>query len=470
MTRLDADICVIGAGAGGLSVAAGAARMGARVVLVEGNKMGGDCLNHGCVPSKALISVAAHAQALRVPGAAVAPVRPEVDYAAAMDHVARAIAAIAPIDSQERFEGLGVTVIRDWGRFVSPTELQAGDHIVKARRFVVATGSRPFVPPIDGLDRVPYLTNETIFDLRERPEHLIIIGGGPIGIEMAQAHARLGSRVTVIEAAKALGREDRDLAEVALARLRAEGVTILDGVTADRISGGPGVSVHTARGEITGSHLLIAIGRQVDLERLALDKAGVAHDRRGVTVGPGLRSVSNRRVHAVGDAAGGLQFTHLAGYHAGIVIRSALLGLPARARTDHIPRVTYSDPEIAHVGLGEDEARARFGDRLTVIRQHFADNDRAITSGRTDGMIKLLVVRGRPVGVGIVGAGAGELIGIWALALANRLRLSAIANTVLPYPTLAEINKRAASAYFSPKLFESPMVKRVVSLVQQWIA
>jgi len=326
------------------------------------------------------------------------------------------------------------------------------------------------VPPIDGLDRVPYLTNETIFDLRERPEHLIIIGGGPIGIEMAQAHARLGSRVTVIEAAKALGREDRDLAEVALARLRAEGVTILDGVTADRISGGPGVSVHTARGEITGSHLLIAIGRQVDLERLALDKAGVAHDRRGVTVGPGLRSVSNRRVHAVGDAAGGQQFTHLAGYHAGIVIRSALLGLPARARTDHIPRVTYSDPEIAHVGLGEDEARARFGDRLTVIRQHFADNDRAITSGRTDGMIKLLVVRGRPVGVGIVGAGAGELIGIWALAQANRLRLSAIANTVLPYPTLAEINKRAASAYFSPKLFESPMVKRVVSLVQRWIA
>jgi pyruvate/2-oxoglutarate dehydrogenase complex dihydrolipoamide dehydrogenase (E3) component len=342
--------------------------------------------------------------------------------------------------------------------------------VIAARRFVIATGSSPFVPPIPGVETTPYFTNETIFGLRERPEHLVIIGGGPIGMEMAQAHARLGSRVTVIEAAKAMGRDDPELAAIVLDSLRQEGVEIIEGQGATELSGSEGaVAVDLADGRrIEGSHLLMAVGRKVNLERLDLDKAGVSHDR-GVRVGPDLRSTGNRRVYAVGDAAGGLQFTHVAGYHAGIVVRSAILGLPAKERTDHIPRVTYTDPELAQVGLTEAEARKKHGARLTVVRAEFSGNDRAIAEGRTRGFVKVMVAGGRPVGASIVGAQAGELIQPWSLAIANRLKMSAISNMVAPYPTLGEVNKRAASAYFTPKLFGSPTIKRVVGLVQRWL-
>jgi pyruvate/2-oxoglutarate dehydrogenase complex dihydrolipoamide dehydrogenase (E3) component len=470
MPQIKTDLCIIGAGSGGLSVAAGAVQMGAKVVLIEGHKMGGDCLNYGCVPSKALIAAGKQAYALGH-GAAfgISDVVPSVDFAAVKDHVDRVIATIAPVDSQERFEKLGVHVIRDWGRFTSATELQAGDTIITARRFIVATGSRPLIPAIPGIDSITVHTNETIFDLRERPGHLLIIGGGPIGMEMAQAHRRLGCDVTVIEGAKALGRDDPELAEILLAQIRAEGVRIFEGAKAERISATGGVTVHTTAGDFTGSHLLMAVGRQVNLDRLDLDKAGVAHDRRGVTVGTDLRSVTNRRVYAVGDAAGGRMFTHVAGYHAGIIIRSAVLGLPARERTDHIPTATYTDPELAQVGLTEAEARARHGTALEVASYDFQHNDRAIAEGKTTGRIKVMIVKGRPVGASIVGAQAGEMIGLWAMALANRLKMSAIANTVLPYPTLGEINKRAAGAYFSPRLFDSPLVKRVVGFVQRWL-
>jgi len=382
--------------------------------------------------------------------------------------VARVIASIAPLDSQQRFEGLGVRVIRDYGKFISPTELEAGGFTIRARRFVVATGSRPFVPPIPGVDAVPYFTNETIFALREQPRHLIVIGGGPIGIEMAQAHRRLGCEVTVIEGAKALGRDDPELAAVVLDALRAEGVAIIEGAPVVRLAGGPG-AIEVVLGDgrtITGSHLLMAVGRVVALERLNLDAAGVAFSRRGVTVGADLRS-SNRRVYAVGDAAGGLQFTHVASYHAGVVVRSMLLGLPSKAVTRHIPWVTYSDPELAQVGLTEAEARAAHGAALTVLRHAFADNDRAQAEGATKGLIKVMVVRGRPIGVSIAGAQAGELIGLWALAIAARLKIGSIAGMVLPYPTLGEVSKRAAGAYFSPKLFDSSVVKWVVRLVQR---
>jgi len=469
MTHIETDICIIGAGSGGLSIAAAAAQMGARVVLVEGGEMGGDCLNAGCVPSKALIAAAKHAHAMTTGGPfGVTPVKPEVDFGAVKDHVARVIASIAPTDSQQRFEGLGVRVIRDYGKFISPTELEAGGFTIRARRFVVATGSRPFVPPIPGVDAVPYFTNETIFALREQPRHLIVIGGGPIGIEMAQAHRRLGCEVTVIEGAKALGRDDPELAAVVLDALRAEGVAIIEGAPVVRLAGGPG-AIEVVLGDgrtITGSHLLMAVGRVVALERLNLDAAGVAFSRRGVTVGADLRS-SNRRVYAVGDAAGGLQFTHVASYHAGVVVRSMLLGLPSKAVTRHIPWVTYSDPELAQVGLTEAEARAAHGAALTVLRHAFADNDRAQAEGATKGLIKVMVVRGRPIGVSIAGAQAGELIGLWALAIAARLKIGSIAGMVLPYPTLGEVSKRAAGAYFSPKLFDSSVVKWVVRLVQR---
>ena len=464
-----ADLCVIGGGSGGLSVAAGAVQMGARVVLVEGARMGGDCLNSGCVPSKALIAAArcAHAMTAGAPFG-VAPAVPEVDYAAVKDHVAGVIAGIAPHDSVERFEGLGVRVIEARGRFLSPRELQAGDSVIRARRFVIATGSSPLVPPIPGLDSVPFETNETIFGLRECPAHLIVIGGGPIGIELAQAHRRLGSAVTVLEGQKALLRDDPELAAIALERIRAEGVEIVEGALAERVTGTAGeITVHVKGGaRYRGSHLLVAVGRRPNTEGLGLDVAGVEHGRGGIAVGADLKT-TNRRIYAIGDVAGSLQFTHVANYHAGIVIRSALLGLPARARTDHIPWATYTDPELAHVGLTEEAARRRHGRRLEVVRFDFAANDRARTERATAGRIKVMVVRGRPVGASIAGTQAGEMIQLWALAIANRLKMGAVAAMVSPYPTLGEINKRVAGAYFSPRLFDSPMLKRLVRLVQR---
>ncbi len=470
MERLTADLCVIGAGSGGLSVAAGAAQMGARVILVEGGRMGGDCLNYGCVPSKALIAAARHAHAM-TSGApfGIAPVVPVVDHAATKDHVARVIAGIAPHDSVERFERLGVTVIREYGRFVSRDTLEAGDNAIRARRFVIATGSSPVIPPIPGLDKVSCLTNENIFDLRERPEHLIVIGGGPIGIELAQAHRRLGSRVTVLEGLRALAREDPELAAVALARTRAEGVEIIEGARVERVSNGDGgIRVHVGEGRVyEGSHLLVAVGRKANTDRLNLKAAAVQTDRGGIRVDARLKT-SNRRIYAIGDVAGGLQFTHMANYHAGIVIRSALFGLPARVRTAHIPRVTYTDPELAQVGLTEDEARQRHGDRLEVVRFDYAENDRARAELATEGLIKVMVVKGRPVGASIVGAQAGELIQIWAMAIANGLKMGAIAAMVAPYPTLGEINKRVAGAYFSPRLFENPWLRRLVRMVQRF--
>lgn len=471
MERIKADVLIIGAGSGGLSIAAGASQMGANVVLLEGHKMGGDCLNFGCVPSKALIAAGKQAHAMRTGEKyGVSPVMPEVNYSAAKDHVHNVIETIAPVDSQERFEGFGVKVIREFGRFISPTEVQAGDTVITARRIVIATGSGPFVPPIPGIENVTYYTNENIFDLREKPEHLIVIGGGPIGMEMAQAHIRLGSKVTVIEGAKAMGKDDPEAAAVVLERLRAEGIEIVEEAQAEEISqDGDVISVKTPKGTFSGSHVLMAVGRKVNIDKLDLDKGNVAHDR-AVKVGPDLRSVTNKKVYAVGDAAGGLQFTHVAGYHAGVVIRSMLFGLPSKQRTDHIPWVTYTDPELAQVGLTEADAIQKFGNHaVSVARFDYDENDRAISEGKTVGFIKVMVVKGRPVGATIVGSQAGELIGVWALAIANKLKMSAIANMVAPYPTLGEINKRAAGAYFSPKLFDNPTVKRVVGFVQKYM-
>ena len=470
MEKITADICIIGAGSGGLSIAAGAAQMGARVVLVEGGEMGGDCLNAGCVPSKALLAAGKAAHAMRN-GATfgVAPVEPMIDFAAVKDHIARTIATIAPMDSQERFEGFGVRVIRAWGSFTSPRDLMAGDHVIRARRFVIATGSRPFIPPIPGIETVPYLTNESIFAQRVRPDHLLILGGGPIGIEMAQAHRRLGCAVTVIEGAKPLGRDDPDCAAVVLAALTSEGVTVKAGNSVARLRVvAAGVEAVLDNGEtITGTHLLVAAGRAVALDKLNLPVAGVNFSRKGITVGPNLRS-TNRRIFAVGDAAGGLQFTHVAGAHAGIVIRQALFGLPAKFATNAIPWVTYTDPELAQVGLTEAEARARHGAALTVIRQDFHHNDRATAEAKAHGLLKLMVVQGRPVGASIVGPQAGELIGLWALAISANLKISTVAGMIAPYPTLGEISKRAAGAYFSPTLFDNPRLKQVVRLVQ-WL-
>lgn len=467
MARIDTDLCVIGAGSGGLSLAAGAVQMGARVVLIEGHEMGGDCLNTGCVPSKALLAAAKAAAAARggrfgVTGQAT------VDFAAAKDHVAAAIAAIAPHDSQERFEGLGVHMIRAWARFISPTEVVAGATTIRARRFVIATGSHALIPPIPGIDGVPALTNETIFALHECPRHLLILGGGPIGLEMAQAHRRLGAEVTVIEAARCLLREDPEAAALVVARLRTEGVTILEGQAVAQVSAVDGVTLHLADGTtVNGSHLLVAAGRAPALDRLDLPAAGVAFTAQGVTVGEDLTSTTNRRVMVIGDAAGRGQFTHLAAHHAGLVIRRAVLGLPAKLRVDHIPRVTFTDPELAQVGPTEAEARLSHGTALTVLRADYAGNDRAIAEGLTTGFVKVLAHKGRIIGATVIGAQAGEVIAPLALAVSSRMKLSGLAGVVLPYPTLSELGKRAAGAYFSPKLFDNSALKGWVRLVQR---
>lgn len=471
MAHFKTDLLVIGAGSGGLSVVAGAVQMGADVILLEGHRMGGDCLNYGCVPSKALLA-AGHAAHAMTSGAAmgITPVVPQIDYAAAKDHVARVIAQIEPVDSQERFEGLGAKVIRAFGQFTGPDTVQAGGDTITARRIVIATGSRPLVPPIPGLDTVPYLTNETLFDLREKPDHLLIIGGGPIGMEMAQAHRRLGCEVTVIEGARALGKDDPELAALVLDKLRGEGVNIVEEAHAADISGKAGaIAVTVKDGRVfKGTHLLIAVGRKPNTEKLNLEAAGIATTKSGIKVDDRMRT-TNKRVFAIGDVAGGMQFTHVAGYHAGLIIRQALFGLPARQKTAHIPWATYTDPELAQVGLTEADARKTYGPALEVARFDYHHNDRAIATLHTKGLIKVMVHKGRPVGVSIVGHQAGELIALWSMAIANNLKMSAVAGMVAPYPTLSEINKRAAGAYFSPRLFDNPMVKRVVGLVQKWL-
>ena len=471
MTNLKTDILVIGAGSGGLSVAAGAVQMGADVILLEGHKMGGDCLNYGCVPSKALIASgkAAHAQA-HAAKYGVASVTPKVDYAAAKDHVHDVIAQIAPTDSVERFEGLGVRVIQEYGEFLSPTEVKAGEHIITARRIVISTGSSPFVPPVPGLDSVPYETNETLFDLREKPGHLLIVGGGPIGMEMAQAHVRLGSKVTVIEGMKALGKDDPEMAAIVLDRMREDGIEIAEDAMAGEVRGKAGaIEIEAKDGRVfKGTHLLMAVGRKPNTDRLNLEAAGIETTRAGIKVDAAMKT-TNRKVYAIGDVAGGLQFTHMAGYHAGIIIRSALFGLPARARTDHIPWATYTDPELAQVGLTEAQAREVHGDALEVVRFEYLHNDRAIAERKTTGLIKVMVMKGKPVGASIAGHQAGELINLWALVLANGLKMKHVAAMVAPYPTIGEINKRAAGAYFSPRLFDNPTVKKAVGFVQRWL-
>ncbi|THH34448.1 dihydrolipoamide dehydrogenase [Aliishimia ponticola] len=471
MEQIKTDILVIGAGSGGLSVASGAVQMGADVVLLEGHKMGGDCLNFGCVPSKALIASgkAAYGQAHSdVYG--VANVVPQVDYAAAKDHVHDVIAQIAPVDSQERFEGLGVRVIREYGSFISDTQVKAGDAVITARRIVIATGSSPLVPPIPGLDDVPYETNETVFDLRTRPDHLLIIGGGPIGMEMAQAHIRLGTKVTVIEGDRALGKDDPEAAALVLESQRAEGVIIEEGAKAEKISGtGGAIEVLAADGRVfKGSHLLMAVGRKSNIDKLNLDAAGIETTKTGIKVDDSLRT-TNRKVYAIGDVAGGMQFTHVAGYHAGVIIRSILFGLPSKASTSHIPWATYTDPELAQIGLTEEQAREEHGDRMEVARFDFHHNDRLIAERKTKGFIKAMIVKGRPVGVTIVGHQAGELINFWSLVMVNKLKMSQVSAMVSPYPTVTEVNKRVAGAYFTPRLFENPTVKRVVGLIQRFV-
>ncbi|HYE43883.1 MAG TPA: FAD-dependent oxidoreductase, partial [Caulobacteraceae bacterium] len=374
MREMKADLVVIGAGSGGLSVAAGAAQLGLEVVLFEKGEMGGDCLNTGCVPSKALIAAAQAAHDARTAARLGVTVgEPQVDFAAVMAHVHAAIAAIAPHDSQERFEGLGCTVVREHARFTGPRTVESDSVRVHAGKVVIATGSRPRIPPIPGLDAVSFLTNETIFALTALPPRLLVLGAGPIGLELGQAFRRLGSEVVVIEAGEPLPREDRDLAGPVLEQLAADGLEIRAGLTVERVEHADSGLALLAGGErIEGSHLLVATGREPVLDRLGLEAAGVAVTDRGVAVDRQLRSTTNRHVFAVGDAAGREAFTHVAGTHASLFIRKALFAQPVDVEKLVVPRVTYTDPEIAAVGLSDAEARQAHGDALKVLTVPFS--------------------------------------------------------------------------------------------------
>jgi pyruvate/2-oxoglutarate dehydrogenase complex dihydrolipoamide dehydrogenase (E3) component len=466
------DICVIGAGSGGLAVAAAAAAFGRKVVLIERHQMGGQSLNCGCIPSKALLAAGKRARAMRTASLfGIGSVEPEIDPRAVHDHIQGVIAALAPNAAAERFTGLGVRVIRAAARFTSKSTVEAGERRIKARRFVIATGSTPLVPAIPGLDTVPYLTNETIFGAQERFQHLIVIGAGAIALELAQAYARLGSRVTVLAADKPLAHEDPELASAVLAQLAAEGVDVHAGAQIDRVEGGLGrVRAHVSVGGesrvVEGSHLLIAAGRTPAISDLGLEAAGIRHDDTGIKVNAKLKT-SNRRVFAIGDVTGAAPLADVAQCQADIVIRRTLFGQSAKFDATLIPRVTFTDPELAHVGLSEAEAVKAAG-KINVLRWPYRENDRAQVERQTEGHIKVITAAsGRVLGASIVGAAAAELIQIWALAIAQKLPIKAMIGWISPYPTLSEINKRVAYRYYGTRP-GNPKLRRMIGFLSRF--
>jgi pyruvate/2-oxoglutarate dehydrogenase complex dihydrolipoamide dehydrogenase (E3) component len=471
---LTPDICVIGAGAGGLSVAAAAAAFGVPVVLIEQSKMGGECLNYGCVPSKALLAAARRFADLKtLPAFGISVADAAVDFAKVRAHIRDVIAAIAPNDSAERFTGLGVQVIAGTAQFIDRRTIAVGDDItIKARRVVIATGSSPATPLMQGLDTVEFLTNETIFDLAECPQHLIVIGGGPVGLELAQAFRRFGAAVTVIEARTPLGNDDPECVDVVLAALGRDGIAIHPGVNVKNVSktaDGIEVAFESPAGPktVSGSHLLVAAGRQPNIGALNLEAAGIRVDANGIIVDRRLRT-RNKKVYAIGDVAGVPRLTHAANYHAGLVVRNALFRLRPKVNYSEVPQVTFTDPEIAHIGLTEADARKKRFRKMRVLRWSYHDNDRAQAERETHGHIKVVTdKRGRILGTTIVGPQAGELISLWTLAIAQNLNIRSMASLVAPYPTLSEISKRAAISYFGPSLM-SPLLRRIIVWLRRW--
>jgi pyruvate/2-oxoglutarate dehydrogenase complex dihydrolipoamide dehydrogenase (E3) component len=383
-----------------------------------------------------------------------------VDWTRVSAHVHGVIDTIAPIDSQERFEGLGVRVVRERARFTDARTIVSDSLEVRARIMVIAAGARASAPPIPGLSDVPYLTNETIFEIDTLPGHLLIVGAGAIGLELGQAFRRLGAKVTLIEAGELLGGADEQAAEVLRAKLAIEGVTLLESTKIERIEGAPGaIVVHIASGpqRIEGTHILVAAGRKPNVEDLGLEAAGVGYDKRGVTTDAYLRT-SNKRSYALGDIASREQFTHAAGLHGSLFVRNALFKLsPGRADAPPIPRVIYTEPEYAAVGMSEKEARERWGDKVRVLSAPMHDNDRAQTDRDTEGFARIIVRdNGEILGAVIVGAHAGETIATVALAIASKLKIAAFTSSFVPaYPTRAEILKRAAGQFYTESLFSA---------------
>jgi len=470
---LKPDFCVIGAGSGGLSFAAGAAQMGARVVLLESKKMGGDCLNYGCVPSKALIAAAKFGhESLRSKDFGWVCEEPRVDFKKVYDHIHHVIRTIEPNDSIERFEKLGVQVILEQGSFSSDKTVDTPNYIIQAKRFVIATGSTPDLPPIPGLASMPYLTNETIFDLKERPQHLVVIGGGPIGVEMAQAFLRLGSQVTVLTTSSILPKDDPQITQKLKTILMDEGIDLhehIQTLSMKQVEQKIHIAYQTSDGELKqaiASHVLVATGRKPNIQHLNLELAGIRYSSRGIEVNEHLQT-SHPKVYAIGDCTGGYLFTHVAGYQAGLAIRNCIFGLRTKMQTRAIPWVTYTDPELAHVGWMEHQLKEKQIPYQT-LHMTFDENDRAQAQKRTDGMIKVLVSpKGDVLAATILGVHAGEMIYPWVMAIQNKLKLTAITSSIAPYPTFSDISKKVAGSFYAEKIF-SPRMKTIVGWIMKY--
>lgn len=463
------DVVVIGAGAAGLTAAGGPAMLGLKVALIEEGAMGGDCLNTGCVPSKALISAAGRAhEANRGLRLGVTLARAKVDWIGVRDHIRHAIATIAPVDSQERFEGLGVDVIRERGVLIDDRTVQAGGRRLRAKRIVIATGSRPRKPDIPGLESVPYLTNETIFDIDELPRHLAIMGGGPIGMEMAQSFRRLGAQVTVIEQMRPFPRDDADAAALVIAALEAEGIVIRQQIAVTAVAREGADIVLTLDGgeQVRASHLLVSVGRVPNTEGIGLEAAGVKVGRDGIIV-DARRRTTNKRIYAVGDCREGPRFTHSSGYDGSIVVANIGFGLPSKADFSALPWVTYSDPELAHIGLTEAAARAKYGDRVTTTRENFSHNDRAIAEGETEGFLKIVHVGKKVVGATAVGRHSGDLLLPWAQMIVGKTSLFSLSGMIVPYPNRSDISKAVAFKAYEPTLF-GKWAKRWAKFLAGW--
>ncbi|HEY0673537.1 MAG TPA: FAD-dependent oxidoreductase [Longimicrobiales bacterium] len=444
------DIIAIGGGAAGLVTAAGAAGLGARVALIERGRMGGECLWTGCIPSKALLASA------RIVATARAGARygidlsePRVDFARVMQHVHSAQQTIAPHDSPERFRSLGVDVVQETATFLDRERVQAGDRLLAARHVVIATGTRPAIPNIPGIGAVPLLTNENVFELTELPASLIVLGGGAVGVELAQAFALLGSQVTLLESESQLLRtEDGEIVELLRARLQQDGVKIHTGCKIDAIApDAGGVRVQSSSTRFTAARLLVAAGRTANTDTLDLGAAGIAHDANALHVDRYLRT-NIKNIWGVGDVTGAPRFTHVADYQARLVIRNALF--PGRTAADYstVPWAIYTSPELAHVGLTEKQARDQHGDNVQVWRKPFAELDRAVADGETNGMVKVVADKhGRILGAHILGGQASTLLGEVALAMKQKVRLSALSSIVHAYPTYPEAIKQVADAY-----------------------
>jgi pyruvate/2-oxoglutarate dehydrogenase complex dihydrolipoamide dehydrogenase (E3) component len=468
MADYDYDIGIIGGGAAGLTVASGAAQLGARTLLVEKEPaLGGDCLHYGCVPSKTLIRSAhvyhdmQHADRFGLPKL----IPPPVDFSRIAERIRDVIAVIQEHDSEERFCKLGARVAFGTVFFKNDHTVDLNGRAISAKTWVIATGSSPAVPPIPGLKKVDYITNREIFSLKTLPGSMIVLGGGPIGIEMAQAFNRLGTAVSVVDrAGHILGKEDPDMADAVQAVMASEGVKFYMGATIQDVSETGAnkkvalVMENGASVALTADTVLVAMGRSVNVDSLWLASAGVDYEATGITVDARLRT-SQKHIFAAGDVSGGYQFTHAAGYEGGVVVSNAVFHLPRKVDYTWLPWCTYTDPELASIGMNERAARAA-GIDYSVWTEAFRDNDRGLAEGQAEGRIKLILdKKEKPLGVQILGPRAGDLIAEWVAVLNGGVKLSTLASAIHPYPTLGEISKRVTGSVFSPKIFSEKVQK-----------